>query len=72
MALGRSHAWLSDYPETNYVAGGRLELVIATLSGEAEFVGGGGYLMIQDERLLRGGKPGTTGKAPKNKATTTP
>ena len=28
--------------ETNYVAGGRLELVIATLSGEAEFVEGWG------------------------------
>ena len=39
--MGRSHAWLSDYHETNYVAGGRLELVIATLSGEAEFVGWG-------------------------------
>ena len=40
MALGRSHAWLSGYPETNDVAGGRLQLVIATLSGEAEFVEG--------------------------------
>ena len=54
--------------ETNYVAGGRLELVIATLSGEAEFVGGGGYLMIIIGKLSRSDvKLVTLAKAPRTR-----